>query len=373
MTEHGKRIGGMNSLGRLIPGILLAVVATVIAMLVNSQWSTLSAILVAIVLGIIARNVGVIPQSADEGLAFVGKTILRGGVVLLGFQLSVPVILSLGVGPILVILATVSVTFLSALGIGRLLNLGSIATILTGTGTCICGAAAVAAMSGTLAPHAKALEAADRQREATTPAGGMRLVQLKLDEAIAAAVGGVTVFGLLAMVILPLLSNAFGFTPLQSGVWLGSSIHEVGQVVAAGGLMTKEIQSIAVVTKLGRVLLLAPLVLIVSMTLGKWSEKNAAVDHGARTDAKKPPLVPLFVVGFVVMMLIRSFVGIEDTHVVASTIKLISTIMLTAAMFAMGAGVRVRTLISTGGRALVLGAAVSVIAAIVSGVGAALL
>ena len=389
---------------RLLPGLAIAVLATAVAFAVSQAVPVISALLVAVLLGIALRNLGLIPAAAEPGLGFTGKTILRAGVVLLGFQLSLPVVLDLGLGAIAVILATVLITFTGTIAIGRAMRMPPVRRILVATGTSICGAAAVAAMTAVV--DRPELRAAGGGPAAGPAPGAAPDEHLDIEESAATAVAGVTLFGTLALALLPVAARALDLSPLASGVWLGSGIHEVGQVVAAGGLMGEEVLAHAVVTKLGRVLTLAPMVLIVGMLLARGvagvgaarsrRAEKAPVGEGstgtgahpgspatesatesatasAGAPAKRPPLVPAFVAGFVVMVVLRSLLGLPDTHALPATIKVVSTLLLTAAMVAMGAGVRLRSLIATGGPVLALSAAASLLAGLVSLLGVLLL
>ena len=370
---------------RLFPGLAIVVLVTAMAFAVSRVAPVVSALLVAVLAGIALRTAGLIPRAAEPGLAFAGRTVLRAGVVLLGFQLSLPVVAELGWGAIVVILATVALTFGGTLLLGRALGIAPTRRILVATGTAICGAAAVAAMAAVVdRPGVREWAGAGAGTDAGTDAGegaGDATgdgIDDEVEEAAATAVAGVTLFGTLALALLPVLARALELSPLAAGVWIGSGIHEVGQVVAAGGLLGPDELAHAVVTKLGRVLLLAPMVLAVGVALarragaGAGAVARAPAAGGAAPvsdRAKRPPLVPAFVAGFVALVVVRSVVGLPDAHVVPATVKVVSTLALTAAMVAMGAGVRLRSLLSTGGPMLLLSGAASLLAGTVSLVG----
>lgn len=337
----------MQKITNLLPGLAMVTILAVIAYFANHFLPVLSTLLVAILLGILLRNVGLIPARAEAGIAFASRTVLRAGVVLLGFELSIPVIASLGWGVIATILLTVSCTFLITLLLGRLMRLSLTDTILTATGTSICGAAAVAAMTAVTSQYDE--DDAD---------------------AAATAVAGVTIYGTLAMFLLPILVPILGLNDLSAGTWIGAGVHEVGQVVAAGGLINTAVLDTAVVTKLGRVLMLAPLVVIVGIALARQERKEGS--SLVRTQNEKsanPPIVPLFVAGFVAMVALRSVLGLPADHVLPELITQIATLLLTAAMGAMGAGVHLRKVLTTGRKPMLLAAAAGITAASVSLVG----
>lgn len=341
------------------PGIALCAAVAVAATAVNTVLPLVSAMLVAILVGLLARNLGLVPVLAEPGLKVTARTVLRAGVVLLGLRLSVPAVLSLGWGAIGVIVATVTCVYLATLWAGRLLGVPRATTILTATGTAICGAAAVAGMSAVVRPRDDDGEQAE-----------------SVEEAAATAIASVTLFGTVAILVLPLLVSALDLGAVPAGVWVGAGVHEVGQVVAAAGLVSTAALDVAVVAKLGRVVLLAPLVAVV----GVLESRRAARLLAQRTAAEEvgqvlrgepvshragAPVVPLFVLGFLAAVVLRSLLegSVPEVFSAASTL---AGFLLTMAMCAMGAGVNLRRLVRSGGRALLLGALAGVVSALVS-------
>lgn len=242
---------------------------------------------------IVALVLGVVVGGRLPDLTGVTRRLLRTGVVLLGLQLSVVQLLTLGPGVLLAIVVTVSVTFGGTVWLGRLLRLPRGLYVLVASGFSICGASAIAAVEGRV----------DRE-----------------DEHVATSVALVTLYGTLAMVALPLLN--------ASPQWIGLSVHEVAQVAAAapvGGLAT------AMAVKLGRVALLAPIVAVVG-------------GRGA-------PPVPGFLFGFLALMLVSPLVPTA----VLDVAKTGTTVVLAAALFGLGTSVRPKVLLRTRPRALLLG------------------
>ncbi|MBO1751363.1 putative sulfate exporter family transporter [Actinotalea sp. BY-33] len=323
------------------------VLAAAASLLVAAPFPAVSALLVAIVLGVVLRNARLLPAVGVPGVVWWSKKLLRTGIVLLGLQLSIPAVLALGVGGVLVVVVTVAVTFAATLLLGRLLRVPGPMTLLIATGFSICGAAAVAAMSAVVDP--------DGEREEDT----------------ATAIALVTLFGTVTLVALPLLVPVLGMDDRAAGLWIGASVHEVAQVVAAGGLVSSVALSAATLTKLGRVVLLAPLVAGVGVArrrTGVGSRGNGEVGEGAATGRparSRPPLVPLFVAGFLVMVAVRSTGWVPAG--VLDVAQLVTTALLTAAMVGLGTGVDVARLVRTGGRAAVLGAGSTLVAAGVAG------
>lgn len=337
--------------------------AVTVPALVVARLVPVSALVLAIVAGAVLRNVGAVRASAQPGLTWSARRLLRAGVVLLGLQLSLPAVAALGVRGVVVIVATVVVTFGATVLLGPALGVPRRLALLVATGFSICGAAAVAAMSAVVDPE-----------------GGHE----GADDDAATAVALVTLFGTLALVALPLLAGPVGFDDDAAGLWIGASVHEVAQVVAAGGAVSAAALAVATVTKLGRVVLLAPLVAGVGLVVrsrrvtagptapapGPASGPGPAPGYGdgpaVASRATRPPLVPLFVLGFLAAVALRSTGVLPE--VVLDAASWATTALLTAAMVGLGAGVDVRRLRRTGGRAALLGAASTLVAAGVSGV-----
>lgn len=314
------------------PGLMLAGVAVAIALAINAAAPAASPLLVAIILGAVLANVAHVPDAAAPGLAVASKKLLRAGIVLLGLQVALGDIAGLGAGMIAVVVAVVAGGIAGTVALGRLLGIGRDLRLLVACGFSICGAAAVAAVDGVVDPE---------------------------EEDTATAIALVVLCGTLMIPIVPLLVTAFGLDPRTGGLWAGSGIHEVAQVVAAGGIIGGGALTVAVIVKLARVLCLAPVMALIS-----WQRRRAVQSEGA--GGTLPPLVPLFVLGFLAMVMVRSFVPLPAD--VLGVAKLLQTILLTAAMFALGCGVRLRTMAKVGAAPFVLAAASTVL---VAGIGLA--
>lgn len=322
----------------IVPGLALAGVAAAASFALTTVVHGLSALLVAIVLGIAFRNLVRLPERVEAalapGLAVASRRVLRIGIVLLGLQLVLGDILRLGPGMILVVVAIVTVGILSSLLLGRVLGISPTQRLLIACGFSICGAAAVAAVDG--------------------------VIETEDDEEVVVAVALVVLFGTLMIPVLPLAASVLGLGQLQAGLWAGGSIHEVAQVVAAGSAIGGAGLAAAVVVKLARVLMLAPVLAVISVSRRRALKR---LDAGG----KRPPIVPLFVVGFMAMVLLRS-TGIVPASVV-SVASGVETALLAAAMFALGAGVRIATFRRVGVKPFVLAVGSTVVVASVALVG----
>lgn len=318
VRRHGPTTAGMLVVGLLALGLAVLVPG-------------LSALLIAIFVGAVLRNLRLLPARLSGRISLVSKRLLRAGIVLLGFKLSLSSLVVIGAPGIVTLLITVVVTFFATIALGIMLKVPRSMRMLVATGFSICGASAVAAMSSIVDPEG------DREEET------------------AQAVALVTIFGTIAMFALPALVPVFGLGDLQAGIWIGASVHEVAQVVAAGAMVSAAALALATVAKLGRVVLLAPLIAIA----GAFEQRRAP-----GTPGKRPPILPLFVAGFLAAVLVRTFVPIPDGILVA--LELAANLLLAAAMTGLGYGIDIRKMIATGWRPLVLGAGSTVVAATVA-------
>jgi long-chain acyl-CoA synthetase len=326
-----RRTGRRESLRRMIPGFGLAAVGTAIAFLINRLAPVVSPLTAGVILGVLLTNTFGVPTAARAGLTVVTRRLLRAGVVLLGLQLSLPQLLELGAPILAVVAATVLIGFFGTVWIGARLKLSRNLTMLTATGFSICGASAIAAIDSAIDSD---------------------------EDEVATAIALVTIFGSIALLTWPLLQPLLGLGDEAYGAWAGASIHEVAQVVAAASPAGAAALAAAVVVKLSRVVFLAPLVGVVTLAARRQS------NSGSGGDQRRTPLVPAFLLGFLAMIVVRSTEALPAG--VLDTARVATSLLLAAALFGLGSGVRVRVLIATGPRALVLGAASTVLMAAIA-------
>lgn len=358
------------------PGLALALVATAVSSV--TSWAlgevsgaVISPLVVALVLGAVLGSLRRTPATASDGLAWTTKHVLRAGVVLLGLKLSLGQVAELGWRGVAVIAATVACTFLGTLVVGKIMGVARLTRLYVATGFSICGAVAIAAMAGTVQPRQRVSAApsdaggALGSGAAGADGAGVALVdEHESADALGTSLALVTIYGSLAIFVLPWLVSLLGLDDAQAGLWIGASVQEVGQVVAAAGVVSTTALAAATVAKLARVVLLAPLTAGVALV-------RQAGDGAQPGDRAKVAPIPLFVVGFLAAVLVRS-TGVLPTGLL-TVAETASNLMLTAAMFALGTGVDLRRLVTTGGRPLALGAIATMIAVGVSLAGVLLL
>ncbi len=312
-----------------LPGLAAAAAAVAIAWLIHLAAPVMPFLTVAVILGILSANIPGISYAVEgvlrPGLEFSGKKFMRLGVVLLGLKLSLIDVAALGWGTLGIVVGIVLLTFFGTLALGKLLRLPGDQPILLATGFSICGASAIGAMSGvTKTDH----------RDTVVP------------------IALVTLCGTLAIGVLPALKGPLGLDSIQFGHWVGASVHDVGQVVATAQTAGSAALAGALIIKLTRVLMLAPIV-TASALVERYRQHRRMAAGTADDDAKLklPPLVPLFVAGFMAMIVLRTL-GILPAAAlaVAGTAQ---DLLLAAALYGLGASVQVRSLILTSGRAII--------------------
>jgi len=285
---------------------------------------SLSPLIVGIVLGILYANSlrNHLPQTWVPGITFCTKFVLRAGIILYGFRLTYQQVMQIGLPAI--VIDTIIVLFTIIIGVifGRLLKMDRYISLLTSTGSAICGAAAVL---------------------------GAEPIVRSEPHKTAVAVSTVVIFGTLSMFLYPVLyrSGVFDLTPEQMGLYTGATLHEVAHVAGAGNAMGEAISDPAVIVKMIRVLLLAPALLVMSIVLARIPAKSAGT-----TECRRRVTIPWFAVGFVIVIAFNSLNLLPRETVDA--INTFDTFLLTMAMTALGAETSIDKFKKAGSRPFVL-------------------
>ena len=331
-----------------LPGLAIAASIAAVAFVVeylikNNTAGVISPLVIAVVLGALISNLGMLPENCRIGLGFAARNLLRLGIVLLGLQLSFSQVRELGAPGLALVIVVVAATFVGTQWLGKKMGLSPGLSLLVATGFSICGASAIAAM---------------------------RPVSDADDDDMAYAIALVTICGTLAIFLLPIIGELIGFSGAQFGSWVGASVHDVAQTVATAASGTDDAQDAAIVVKLTRVMLLAPLVAAVSFTRRQKLNRTIATDSKTQK-AKLPPIVPLFVVGFIAAISINSSFNLPSEFL--SNVKWLEKSLLACALVGLGAGVDARKLQRVGTRPLALGLISWILIATLSALGVAVL
>ena len=341
----------------VIPGLILALVLAFagqyLSHLIGVEWmgmpkSPVSGIMMAILLGILIRNVFGLHDQFKPGIQFGLIRVLRLGIVLLGIRLSLGEVGSIGLQSLPVIIgagatALVIITYLS-----KKLGLGARLGTLLAVGTSICGATAIVAT----APTIKAK-----------------------DSEISYAIACITLFGILAMLIYPFAAHwLFSADGFAVGLFLGTSVHETAQVAGAGLVYQQFFNSpqaldVATVTKLVRNLGMLVIIPLMCIVYHRNSSERGEVPRWWT-------MVPLFVIGFALMSLLRTIGDMGDSAFgllspaqwseVVSWTREFAEICLAVAMASVGLGTDIRDLVSIGLKPLVMGLIAALLVGVVS-------
>lgn len=266
---------------------------------------SISPLIVGIALGMVyANSLRVhLPDEWVPGVIFCTKSLLRWGIILYGMRLTYQDVASVGMAGLSVDVTIVATTLILGMIVGRALKIDGDLTLLTATGSSICGAAAVLGTEPVLKsePYKTAI-----------------------------AVATVVIFGTIAMFLYPILyrSGVTGLSPTQMGIFSGSTLHEVAHAVGAGDAMGPEVGNIAVIVKMLRVILLAPVLLLMALIIPKIRKGRTEKSQKAKIT------IPWFAFGFLVVIGINSLQIIPEP--IVDLIKYIDTLFLTMAMTALG-------------------------------------
>lgn len=313
---------------RAIPGLFAAVIGAAVAFLLSFGLEqvgvTVPALTLCVVMGLVMSITGIGARPGlRAGFDVAGKQVMRLGIVLLGLSISFADLLSLGLPMVLAIVGLLVVSFVFTFFLARVFGLPGKQPILMAAGFSICGASAIGAVGqASGAP----------QRDQGVP------------------VALVTLFGTAAIVVLPLAAVPLGVEGNDFGIWAGAAVHDVGQVVATASIAGSAVLATAVLVKLVRVLCLAPMVAIVAGA----GRRNAG--------GKRPPIVPLFIVGFVVLAAVRTWVPIPD--VALEWVSTAQHALLGVALVGLLAKVQMREFAGQGWRSIAVAAGASAFIAI---------
>jgi uncharacterized integral membrane protein (TIGR00698 family) len=276
-----------------------------------------SPMLIAMLLGMAIRNTVGLAPGFGPGVAVALRPLLRFGIVLLGFRLTLGDLGALGPSGFALIACTLGATFIFTRMAGRLLGVDPRLSDLIAAGTSICGASAILAVN---------------------------TVTRATEDEVSYSIACVTIFGSLSMLLFPLLAPHLGLSGAEYGLWAGASLHEVAQALGTGFAEGPAAGEAATIAKLARVALLAPLVL----ALGWLASAGRGVD-----ESQRPP-IPWFLIGFAAAVGFNSAVALPAS--MTETLVTGSSLMLTMALGAMGLETRLVRLRLKGLRPLVLGA-----------------
>ncbi len=322
--SHSQRAKFVGHLQRYLPGILLCVAITLAATLLQAievklvGQPYLEALVLAILIGVAIRTTWTPDLRWVPGIVFSAKFILEFAIVLLGASVSITMIAALGPLLILGIASIVAVAIGASFLICRALGLPQRMSILIACGNSICGNSAIAAVAPVIGADA---------------------------DDIASSISFTAVLGVVVVLGLPFLVPILNLSLTQYGVLAGLTVYAVPQVLAATLPIGALSNQVGTVIKLVRVLMLGPVVLGFSLFA---SHVKPAHDRLSRRRVRLNELVPWFIIGFLIVLAIRSM-GLIPQNVLPA-ITSFAAFLTTIAMAALGLGVDVRAVARTGAR-----------------------
>lgn len=312
------------------PGLALIALLVAIAFEINHFQSAISPLALCVAFGFIVANFIQWPAFAGPATKLSSKTLMRIGVALLGAQVSLISLKEIGLKGVITVAIVVTFTIFGILGLSKLFKMSGDLGLLIGVGFGVCGATAVAAIR----PQTRATE-----------------------EETSYAIGLISLCGTLSIFLLPFLGHILNLDTREFGAWAGAAVHDVGQVVATASVWGDDADKYAIVVKLARVCLLAPIVLILSIRHRKWLTSQGK----SETAGAKVPLIPYFVLGFIAVATITNIVDLNET--LHDYIVLTSKLLLGAGLVALGSGVRWKAIRAIGPRPMAMGMVAWVIVA----------
>lgn len=342
MLEKGNRA---NALHGILLIALFSFAAFYIAEIPFVRRLSFSPLIVGIILGMLYANSlrNKLPETWVPGIKFCTKQILRWGIILYGFRLTLAQVAAVGLPALTVDLIVVAVTILGGVALGRLLRIDADTALMTSTGSAICGAAAVLGA------------------EPVVRCEGYKT---------AIAVSTVVIFGTISMFLYPIMYRTGlldGLSDTGVAIYTGSTLHEVAHVAGAGNAMDPTdalgIAGTATITKMIRVMLLAPVLVIMSFSLAgrrRTAAAGAAVAEAAGKQEKSRITIPWFAFGFIGVICLNSLLqqlcGAATVREIPlnGAIEYIDTFLLTMAMTALGTDTSIDKFRQAGAKPFVL-------------------
>lgn len=315
---------------KLVSGLVLVALIGAAATGLHSIYPPVSAVLITVILGFFIKNTVGVRQEFKPGIEYSLKSLLKLAIIFLGVRLSFTDLENLGARPLFIVILCICVALLLTIQMARRMKVPPKLGALIAVGTAICGNSAAIATAGAIDAD---------------------------DEEVAFAVGTITLFGILAIIVYPLIGSLLGLSDLLFGTWAGTAINDTAQVVTAGFLYSESAGEIATVVKLTRNLFIAPVVFLLSIqyTVGQARE-NCSVNY--------IKIFPWFVLGFLAMAFIRT-VGIIPLFLI-DFLKDVSNFLILMAIAGIGLSTNFSSMKKLGLKSLYIGLFASTLMGVLS-------
>jgi uncharacterized integral membrane protein (TIGR00698 family) len=309
----------------MLQGLALSFVIAIFAMAL-STFISIGAVVIAIILGLLIANFVKLSDSFKPGITYAEKSILAFAIATLGINLDFSVLASLGFSTLFIIVSGMIVTIYVTIFLAKFFNIDKKFALILGIGNGVCGASAIGATKN--------------------------IVNVNANQA-GISVAIVNLLGTLGMFIVPFLAIVFGFNNSEAGILVGNTLQAVGQAVAGGFAISELSGENATVVKMGRVLLLTPLIVILLMIyIDNDNDEKRSFSNIIKN-------VPQFIYWFIGFSLVATL-GILPT-LIEDTISLVSKYALIVAMAGIGLKITFSSIKSEGKNAFLLGSIVFLI------------
>ena len=326
---------------KMITGILTCLIIAIPAWLLGKAIPVIGGPVFGILFGMILAFVKR-PAKLESGIKYTSKAILQYSIILLGFEMNLFNVLKVGSQSLLVMVFTLSASFLTAFFVGKAMGIDGKTTTLIGVGTSICGGSAIAA---------------------TAP-----VIRAK-DEDVAQAISTIFLFNIIAVFIFPPLGHLIGLTDTGFGMWAGTAINDTSSVVAAGASWSSAAGNntalaFATIVKLTRTLMIVPITLVLAIYTTRKLQRENSTNSKEDNNFSIAKVFPWFVLGFVITAILNTFLPIPDDF--SSTLVQIGKFMIVMAMSAIGLNTNLKKLLTNGLKPICLGLCCWFMVAVVS-------
>lgn len=331
----------MDFMKKTVPGLLVCLIISVPAWLLGRAFPIIGGpvfgILFGMILALFKR-----PDILTGGIKFTSKKILQWSIILLGFEMNLFNVIKVGGQSLLVMIFTLTSSFLTAYFIGKAMKIEAKTTTLIGVGTSICGGSAIAA---------------------TAP-----VIQAD-DEEVAQAISTIFLFNIIAVFIFPPLGHLLGLTDTGFGMWAGTAINDTSSVVAAGASWSaasgnNTALAFATIVKLTRTLMIVPITLVLAVYTTKKMVKSREAGGNSDKNYSISKIFPWFVLGFVLTAVINTFLPLPEG--LPELLVTIGKFMIVMAMTAIGLNTDLKKLLTNGLKPIGLGLCCWFVVAVVS-------
>lgn len=329
----------MTKIKNILPGFLLALLIALTARIIETMLpiQLIGASVLALFIGLLARQVMRPSIKIETGLKFTSKKILKFSIILLGASLNITTILSVGKLSLVVMIFTLLTCFGGGYLVGKWLNLNWKLSNLISAGTGICGGSAIAAL-------APVIEAEDKD--------------------IAYAMSATFLFDMAMIVLFPIMGRLLGLSDMAYGLWAGTAVNDTSSVVAAGYAFSEAAGDFATMVKLTRTLSIIPVVLIFSLIQIKLKAKENKLQGTAQLKTPITSLVPWFILGFIFMAILNS--GGLINPMLSNVLRQISKFLMVAALAAIGLNTDIDEMKQSGFNPMIHGFIISALVVIVA-------